>query len=82
MRMLIMVLLALGACGDRLPVKLEMCDASGSKQCEVVARFKDFDRCKFYVKYLQALCDSASRPGYATCDFTQKPTLYTANCTK
>lgn len=76
----ILALLA-SACAKELPIRYEVCDGHG-RDCDLVARFRDLKSCEFHLRYATALCDSASSPGYASCDFTQSSTFSSGRCTK
>lgn len=79
----LMALALLAGC-DRLPVRHELCGLRDGEpiDCDVTARFRDFKDCEFFNRYMSGYCDTASNPGHASCDFTQKSTFSVGRCVK
>ncbi len=78
-----LLLLAIAACADDFPVKWEVCEVEGTKStnCEIRARFRDFETCERYTWWAMNCCETPEE-GHINCGGTCQATFVVAHCTR
>lgn len=70
---------ALWGCSTELPVKYEICNATGG-ECFLDARFKEFKTCENYKQQQDMLCQR--KAGAINCVENPGPSTASSRCTK